>query len=116
MMKILFSSYRAVYTRRKYGNKQLSSSVYLSEAEPFLEQFAKHSPQNQALVGSAGSLVRTEDFIAIVEEGQDEEGDLEAEREIPSMPSTPVKDTVPKREGLIVFFPGNYFVNSLSHV
>ncbi|CAI9265467.1 unnamed protein product [Lactuca saligna] len=29
----------AVYIRRKYGNKQLSSSIYLSEAEPFLEQY-----------------------------------------------------------------------------
>ncbi|CAI9293835.1 unnamed protein product [Lactuca saligna] len=31
---------QAVYIRRKYGNKQLSSSIYLSEAEPFLEQYA----------------------------------------------------------------------------
>ncbi|KAL7591073.1 hypothetical protein Lser_V15G34851 [Lactuca serriola] len=30
----------AVYIRRKYRNKQLSSSIYLSEAEPFLEQYA----------------------------------------------------------------------------
>uniref|UniRef100_A0A0A9EF52 Uncharacterized protein n=1 Tax=Arundo donax TaxID=35708 RepID=A0A0A9EF52_ARUDO len=30
----------AVYIRRKYGNKPLSSSTYLSEAEPFLEQYA----------------------------------------------------------------------------
>lgn len=29
-----------MYIRRKYGNKQLSSSIYLSEAEPFLEQYA----------------------------------------------------------------------------
>ncbi|KAJ1381716.1 hypothetical protein SESBI_44901 [Sesbania bispinosa] len=97
----------AVYIRRKCGSKQLSSSIYLSEAEPFLEQFAKRSPQNQALVGSAGSLVRTEDFLAIVEGGQDEEGDLVAERDIaPSGPNISVKDTVPKNEGLIVFFPG----------
>lgn len=97
----------AVYIRRKCGHKPLSSSTYLSEAEPFLEQFAKRSPQNQALIGSAGNLVRTEDFLAIVEGGQDEEGDLVAEREIaPSGPITSVKDTVPKYEGLIVFFPG----------
>lgn len=99
-----------MYIRRKCGNKQLSSSTYLSEAEPFLEQFAKRSPQNQALIGSAGNLVRTEDFLAIVEGGQDEEGDLVAEREIaPPDPNISVKDTVPKHEGLIVFFPGNYF-------
>ena len=106
----IFSVYRAVYIRRKCGNKQLSSSIYLSEAEPFLEQFAKLSPQNQALIGSAGSLVRTEDFLAIAEEGQDEEGDLVAERDMaPSGPTISVKDTVPKSEGLIVFFPGNSF-------
>ncbi|XP_019448698.1 PREDICTED: uncharacterized protein LOC109351630 isoform X3 [Lupinus angustifolius] len=97
----------AVYIRRKCGNKQLSSSIYLSEAEPFLEQFAKRSPQNQTLIGSAGNLVRTEDFLAIVNGGEDEEGDLATEREIaPPGPSVSVKDTVPKNEGLIVFFPG----------
>ncbi|QHO54986.1 uncharacterized protein DS421_3g61530 [Arachis hypogaea] len=98
---------RAVFIRRKCGNKQLSSSTYLSEAEPFLEQFGRRSPLNQALIGSAGNLVRTEDFLAIVEEGQDEEGDLAAERESVSPgPSIPVQDTVPKADGLIVFFPG----------
>ncbi|KAL7264689.1 hypothetical protein ACSBR1_002617 [Camellia fascicularis] len=97
----------AVHIRRKCGNKQLSSSTYLSEAEPFLEQYAKRSPENQALIGSAGSLVRAEDFMAIVEGGRDEEGDLETEREVaPSSPSASDKDTVAKNEGLIVFFPG----------
>lgn len=99
-----------MFIRRKCGNKQLSSSIYLSEAEPFLEQFAKRSPQNQALIGSAGNLVRTEDFLAILEGDQDEEGDLVAEREIaPPEPSISIKDTVPKDEGLIVFFPGNSY-------
>ncbi|KAL0533877.1 hypothetical protein IC582_028148 [Cucumis melo] len=97
----------AVYIRRKYGNKQLSSATYLSEAEPFLEQYAKRSPQNQALIGSAGNLVRAEDFLAIVEEGMDEEGDLQKEQEAaPSSPMLSGKDAVPKAEGLIVFFPG----------
>ncbi|PRQ33718.1 putative 2',3'-cyclic-nucleotide 3'-phosphodiesterase [Rosa chinensis] len=95
----------AVYIRRKCGNKQLSSSVYLSEAEPFLEQYAKRSPQNQALIGSAGNLVRAEDFLAIVEGGRDEEGDLEKEF-VPSSPSASTGDIIPKAEGLIVFFPG----------
>ncbi|KAK6141957.1 hypothetical protein DH2020_024307 [Rehmannia glutinosa] len=72
----------AVFIRRKYGHKQLSSSTYLSEAEPFLEQYAKRSPQNQVLIGSAGSLVRSEDFMAIIDGGRDEEGDLEQERDI----------------------------------
>ncbi|KAJ7947775.1 putative RNA ligase [Quillaja saponaria] len=97
----------AVYIKRKCGNKQLSSAIYLSEAEPFLEQYAKRSPQNQSLIGSAGSLVRAEDFLAIVEGGRDEEGDLEAERQIiPPSPGPSVKDIVPKSEGLIIFFPG----------
>jgi hypothetical protein len=48
-----------------------------------------NSPQNQALIGSAGNLVRTEDFLAIVEGGQDEEGDLVSEPDItPSGPNT----------------------------
>lgn len=97
----------AVYIRRKYGNKQLSSSTYLSEAEPFLEQYAKRSPQNQVLIGSAGSFVRAEDFLAIIEGGRDEEGDLATEREVtPPSPGSSVKDSVPRDEGLIVFFPG----------
>ncbi|KAM3202312.1 tRNA ligase 1 [Capsicum annuum] len=96
----------AVYIRRKYGNKPLSSSTYLSEAEPFLEQYAKRSPQNQALIGSAGNFVKVEDFMAVVE-GEDEEGDLESMKDIaPSSPSITTKDMVAKNEGLIVFFPG----------
>ncbi|PKI62580.1 hypothetical protein CRG98_017002, partial [Punica granatum] len=97
----------AIYIRRKYGNKQLSSSIYLSEAEPFLEQYAKRSVENQALIGSAGSLVRAEDFLAIVEGGRDEEGDLEMEREAaPPSPTPSARDSVLKDEGMIVFFPG----------
>ncbi|KAK3022497.1 hypothetical protein RJ639_046712, partial [Escallonia herrerae] len=93
---------RTKYITNKYKHKKLSSTLYLSEAEPFLEQYAKHSPENQSLIGSAGDLVRTEDFLAIIEGGRDEEGDLE--RETPSSPDPSVKDTVPKTEGLIVFF------------
>ncbi|KAF9605335.1 hypothetical protein IFM89_016100 [Coptis chinensis] len=41
----------------------------------------------------------------IIEEGRDEEGDLEVERAAsPSSPSSTVMDVVPKDEGLIVFF------------
>lgn len=76
--------------------------------EPFLENYAKRSPQNQTLIGSAGNLVRAEDFMAIIDGGKDEEGDLETEKEVaPSSPSSSVvKDAVRKNEGLIVFFPG----------
>ncbi|KAL3845470.1 hypothetical protein ACJIZ3_002873 [Penstemon smallii] len=94
----------AVHIRR---HKQLSESEYLKEAEPFLEQYANRSPQNLALIGSAGSLVRAEDFSAIVEGGKDEEGDLEPKRETTLSNSSPmVKEAIRKDEGLIVFFPG----------
>ncbi|CAI9105205.1 OLC1v1004078C1 [Oldenlandia corymbosa var. corymbosa] len=97
----------AVEIRRKYGRRQLSSSLYLSEAEPFLEKYAKRSPQNQALIGSAGNLVRAEDFLAIAAEGRDEEGDLELDRDVgPETPAQIVKDSVTRDQGLIVFFPG----------
>lgn len=107
MLNRCYSVYRAVYIQRKYAKKALSSSTYLSEAEPFLEQYAKRSQQNQALIGSAGNLVSAEDFMAIVEGGRDEEGDLDTEKEeAPPSPSTSTKDTVAKDEALIVFFPG----------
>ena len=97
-----------MYIRRKCGNKQLSSSVYLSEAEPFLEQYASLSPENQALIGSAGNIVRAEELLSIFQGGRDEEGDLEVEREVaPLSPAPSSKDSVLKDEGLIVFFPGN---------
>ncbi|KAL9252533.1 tRNA ligase 1-like protein [Drosera capensis] len=95
----------AVFIRRKCGNKQLSSDLYLSEAEPFLEQYAKRSPANQALIGSAGNLVRSEDFLAIIE-GVDEEGDLGRDHVVASSTPVPAKETVAKQDGLIVFFPG----------
>lgn len=98
---------RAVFIRRKYGNKQLSSSIFLSEAEPFLEQYAKRSPQNQALIGATGNLVNAEGILAIIDGGRDEEGDLVSEREVgQSSPGLQAKDSVAKSEGLIVFFPG----------
>lgn len=99
--------FRAAYIQRKQGKRQLSSSIYLTEAESFLEQYAKRSPQNQALIGSAGNSVRAEDFLAITEGARDEEDDLEKEREPEPITSIhPVKDTVQRDAGLIVFFPG----------
>lgn len=99
--------FRATYIRKKCGNKQLSSSTYLSEAEPFLEQYAKRSPKNQVLIGSAGNLVRAEDFLAIVDGDLDEEGDLvKKEGVTPATPESVVKEAVQKDEGLLVFFPG----------
>ncbi|WZZ56798.1 hypothetical protein YC2023_056905 [Brassica napus] len=97
----------AAHIRKKCGNKQLSSSLYLSEAEPFLEQYAGRSPKNQGLIGSAGNLVRAEDFLALVDGDLDEEGDLlKKERVAPATPEPAVKEAVQKDGGLIVFFPG----------
>uniref|UniRef100_A0A8I6XXD7 Uncharacterized protein n=2 Tax=Hordeum vulgare subsp. vulgare TaxID=112509 RepID=A0A8I6XXD7_HORVV len=66
----------AVYIRGECGDAEPSSSTYLTEAEPFLEQYAKRSPANLALVGVAGGLVQTEDFLARLNARRDEEGDL----------------------------------------
>ncbi|CAF1924182.1 unnamed protein product [Brassica napus] len=97
----------AAHIRKKCGNKQLSSSLYLSEAEPFLEQYAGRSPKNHGLIGSAGNLVRAEDFLALVDGDLDEEGDLvKKERVAPATPEPAVKEAVQKDGGLIVFFPG----------
>lgn len=95
----------AVYIRRKCGHKQLRSDIYLSEAESFLEQYAKRSPANQALIGAAGNSVRSEDFLAIVG-AIDEEGDLDREREMQPTTSSPSTKEAVRKEGLIVFFPG----------
>ncbi|KAJ4766031.1 RNA ligase isoform 3 [Rhynchospora pubera] len=95
----------ATYITRKYGHKQLSSSTYLSEAEPFLERYAKRSPENQALIGAAGNLVSSENFLALIEGDKDEEGDLQRDQgTVPSSPKSP--DSVTQDQGLIVFFPG----------
>ncbi|XP_009784921.2 tRNA ligase 1-like [Nicotiana sylvestris] len=96
----------AVYICTHYRKKSLSSWTYLSEAEPFLEQYAKRSPQNQALIGSAGNFVEVEDIMATVE-GQDVDGGLKSEKDIaPSSPNISTKDMVAENDGLIVFFPG----------
>ncbi|KAJ0244827.1 tRNA ligase 1 [Hirschfeldia incana] len=97
----------AAHIIRRCGNNQLSSSLYLSEAEPFLKQYAERSPENQVLVGSAGNIVRAEDFLAIVDGDLDEEGDLvKKEKVTPATPEPSVQEAVQKDKGLIVFFPG----------
>lgn len=63
------------------------------------------------MIGSAGNLVRSEDFLAIIEGGRDEEGDLYAEREsAPPSPGPFAGDSISKDQGLIVFFPGKLLV------
>ncbi|KAK1364852.1 putative 2',3'-cyclic-nucleotide 3'-phosphodiesterase [Heracleum sosnowskyi] len=93
----------ACYARRKYGHKTLTRPTYLTEVEPFLEEYAKRSRQNQVLIGSAGNLVRAD-----TDSWKDEAEEVETEKELSlsSSNSSVVKDTVRKDEGLIVFFPG----------
>ncbi|CAM0947539.1 unnamed protein product [Alopecurus aequalis] len=67
----------ADYIRGKYGNEAPSPGTYLSEAEPFLEQYAQ----------------------------RDEVDDFEPES-APSSSHTTSLDVGLKTEGLIVFFPG----------
>ncbi|KAH9292109.1 hypothetical protein KI387_042695, partial [Taxus chinensis] len=96
----------AVYIRRKRGNRQIPSSTYLSEAEPFLEQYARQSPQNQALIGSAGNLIKTEDFLVAGEDCLDAEDDFVHGDEKLAMTPPPAADKVSKAQGMLVFFPG----------
>ena len=59
------------------------------------------------MIGAAGNLVQTENFLAILDAERDEEGDLRVEHgAAPSSPVSTSVDVVPKTEGLIVFFPG----------
>ena len=75
---------RAAYIRGKYDNEPLSPRTYLSEAEPFLEQYAQ----------------------------RDEKGDLQPERGAALSSPTTSLNVVSKTEGLIVFFPGTFQILS----
>ncbi|KAJ3670139.1 hypothetical protein LUZ60_010463 [Juncus effusus] len=96
----------AAYITKKYKAKPLSSSTYLTEAEPFLEKYAKKSPENQALIGAAGNLVSSEEFLALIQKNRDEEGDLDRENGVGTSGSHNQPDSVVKDQGLLVFFPG----------
>lgn len=90
----------AQYIMNKYVGRRLDDKIYLSEAELFLEKFAKRSWLNQKLVGFAGTTIRTEGFLSkTANEGEhipELEGPLNA------------KQTSEESEGkgMIVFFPG----------
>ncbi|GLJ26185.1 hypothetical protein SUGI_0502400 [Cryptomeria japonica] len=95
----------ALYILKKHGGRQIPSSTYLSEAEPFLEQYARQSVQNQRLIGSAGNLIKTEDFLVGSVGGLTEEDDLVlGDEQLPMTP--PAIDKISKAQGMIVFFPG----------
>ncbi|XP_071698665.1 tRNA ligase 1-like isoform X2 [Rutidosis leptorrhynchoides] len=107
----------AEYITKKCPYTKLLSETNLSEAEPFLEQYAKRSPENQALIGCTGDLVRNEDFLVIVRDDVVRNKDFLVikrhddfvETENVLEPSSPCSDAVQKKKGLLVFFPEKYW-------
>ncbi|KAH7444044.1 hypothetical protein KP509_02G061700 [Ceratopteris richardii] len=88
----------AQYITSKYRGRGPNNHTYLSEAEPFLEQFAKRSTQNKRLVGYTGSVTATESLKEEVIES--------------SALSVQESLTVAKQEkidmkgkGMVIFFP-----------
>lgn len=94
----------ASYIKKKTNGKKLSSNTYLTEAEPFLKQFAERNLKNKKLVGSAGVDIDVDDFLALQQGGEDEyisEGDHAPAATTPA-PAAPAV----KAQGMLVFFPG----------
>lgn len=103
---------RAVYIKKKTKEKKLSGSTYLTEAEPFLNQFAERSLKNKKLVGAAGVDIDVDDFLAIQQGGEEEyisEGEHVPAATTPTHPSPAMK-----AQGVLVFFPGIYHVPFVS--
>lgn len=81
----------------------MHEQTYLSEAEPFLEAYAKRNALNQRLVGFAGGVISTEDFLSTFR-NEDEpvfDGDSPMFREQMNVDNSD--------KGMIVFFPGTGF-------
>jgi hypothetical protein len=109
---VFFYSHRATYITKRMKGKKLSSDTYLTETEPFLNQFALRSAKNQQLVGVAGSHINVE-FRADVARQQNinadsDDGDLGLPEEHVST-ETEISSHAPqaaKAQGMLVFFPG----------
>ena len=54
------------------NGKRLSSSTHLTEAEPFLKEFAGRSLKNKTLVGAVGVDIDVSDFLALRHIDEDE--------------------------------------------
>ncbi|MCO5584756.1 hypothetical protein L7F22_038688 [Adiantum nelumboides] len=91
----------AGYITHKCKGIQLDERSYLSEAEPFLRQFAEKSLRNRQLVGAAGSTVKTEDLLSrlSVTELEDDLSEDVSKADLVSKEPT-------KAKGLLIFFPG----------
>lgn len=86
----------AKYITGKPVAKGFNSHIYLSEVEPFLEQFAKRSSVNQRLVGYTESEAKIKEFMKDVAE----EADVSEEQ------ASPVAKQTIDGKGMLVFFPG----------
>ncbi|KAF3320443.1 hypothetical protein FCM35_KLT15139 [Carex littledalei] len=53
----------AIYITGEYGHKQLPKFIYLTEAEPFLERYAKRGLENQALIGAPDSVTKDQGLV-----------------------------------------------------
>eukprot|EP00250_Pteridium_aquilinum_P013800 c21581_g1_i1 orf=128-3352(+) len=89
----------AQYITGKCRGRGLDDRSYLSEAEPFLERFAKRSLVNKKLVGYSGIVAGMQDFTNDVAD----DGDV-SEQEVHTIFEQRFEDL--KGKGMIVFFPG----------
>lgn len=92
----------AGYITKKCKGIKLDERSYLSEAEPFLKQFAERNPRNSKLVGSAGSDIGTEQLLSKLAIQTQAEEDLYDSR---SKASVVAKEST-KPKGFLIFFPG----------
>ena len=109
---ILFFFCRADYITKKMNGEKLSSHSYLTEAEPFLKRFAERSLRNKKLVGAACVDICADEFLAIEQGGEDgyiSEGDHVPAAAIPTAPTSAIK-----AQGMLVFFPGTYYIQFVS--
>lgn len=100
---------RASYIKKKCGGKRLSSNTYLTEAEPFLKQFAERSLKNQKLVGAAGVDIDVSDFLAIQHIDEEEYVSEDEHAPAPTAPAPPAPAI--KAQGMLVFFPGTHHIS-----
>lgn len=92
------------YVTKKYHGRKLHERIYLSEAEPFLNQFGERSLLNRQLVGPPGPVIRTEDFLAELPTERPKAGEKLHESKAP-MVAKQLSHAI-ESKGMLVFFPG----------
>ncbi|KAI5065871.1 hypothetical protein GOP47_0018495 [Adiantum capillus-veneris] len=86
----------AEYITGKGRGKGINSHMYLSEVEPFLEEFAKRSLWNKSLIGYTGPAGKTEELLK----------ELTEEADVSEQQAPPVAKETVDGKGIIIFFPG----------